>query len=321
MSGVTSSSRTWAALLLALGCAGGGATDDAVVAAPVESESAVHGAASAAPQQVAPGQDAEGPAASSVGGDVPPAEVAADSASAAPNAPATTPEESPAATPEAPVEDAVGQPAAAAEDPFLRAVWRALASGPLVSDPSASRARTVGLPTLLPGRRPGLVRPPVDRAAARDASLALRASRRAFEGAPPVMPHSLDYGGTMPCLTCHESGVVIGEAVARPMSHGPMGACTQCHVSRRDRAFDELTPFLESGSDFVGRGPPGPGARAFDGAPPRVPHAVQLRGRCTSCHGEHGYPGVRTSHPLRGHCVQCHVVPSNQQPLAPTFDG
>ena len=49
--------------------------------------------------------------------------------------------------------------------------------------------------------------------------------------------------------------------------------------------------------------------RAYEGAPPLVPHDVESRkGVCLSCHGtgEEGAP--ITPHPNRTHfCIQCHV--------------
>lgn len=60
----------------------------------------------------------------------------------------------------------------------------------------------------------------------------------------------------------------------------------------------------------------GEGLRAYPGAPPRVPHAVDERGMpaCLTCH-EHGLrigdrvaPQVR--HEERASCLQCHAPPS-----------
>ena len=41
------------------------------------------------------------------------------------------------------------------------------------------------------------------------------------------------------------------------------------------------------------------GERAFDGAPPTVPHPVGMRPVCAGCHGEEGWPGLQTTHPER----------------------
>ncbi len=61
------------------------------------------------------------------------------------------------------------------------------------------------------------------------------------------------------------------------------------------------------------QGPPTTGSkrlpRAYQGAPPLVPHDIEARkGLCQECHatGEQGAP--ITPHPTRTHfCVQCHV--------------
>ena len=39
-----------------------------------------------------------------------------------------------------------------------------------------------------------------------------------------------------------------------------------------------------------------------------MPHGTFMRTRCLSCHGEYGYPGLRTDHPRRVNCVQCHIT-------------
>ncbi|MCP3915779.1 MAG: hypothetical protein GY711_09505 [bacterium] len=143
-----------------------------------------------------------------------------------------------------------------------------------------------------------------DREAARAASLAARATRRAFEGAPPVMPHSALFGdGSKECVDCHTNGMRLGERVAHPMSHPPLANCTQCHIESRHRDFPPPRP-VESG--FRGRAAPAP--PPVGAGPPVIPHQVLMRGRCLSCHGEFGYPGLRTSHPERAACVQCHVA-------------
>ena len=79
-----------------------------------------------------------------------------------------------------------------------------------------------------------------DRAGARAASLEQRAALRSFEGAPPVMPHSISFGaGSKACVDCHTDGMTLGERVAHPMSHPPLSNCTQCHIESTNR---ELPP-------------------------------------------------------------------------------
>jgi len=156
------------------------------------------------------------------------------------------------------------------------------------------------------------LKPLADRAVDRDASLRKRADRRAFDGAPPAMPHSASFGrGSLNCLDCHVDGMELGDRIARPMSHPPLAMCTQCHVETRHAELP--APLLPVESSFVGLRPPPLEDRAENGPPPRIPHGLLMRTRCLSCHGEFGYPGLQTSHPQRAMCVQCHV-PDPQAP-------
>jgi cytochrome c-type protein NapB len=143
----------------------------------------------------------------------------------------------------------------------------------------------------------------------RAAALAQRATRRAYNGAPPVIPHAIDQGEYPNCATCHERGMRVGERVAPMMSHPRYENCAQCHVvSERPVpgvALSEESPPYRDNS-FVGL-EVSPGARAWAGAPPVTPHSTLMRSRCESCHGVFGQ-GIRSSHPYRSQCVQCHAV-------------
>lgn len=138
----------------------------------------------------------------------------------------------------------------------------------------------------------------------RQAFFAARADRRAFDGAPPVVPHPVDQMTSASCVACHSEGTFIGRGVrATVMSHEFMPNCTQCHVEQlqldlgsyvfRQNIFDGL----ESGQ----------GRRAWDGAPPTVPHSVFMRENCLSCHGVSGPSPIRTTHPWQTNCLQCHA--------------
>ena len=148
-----------------------------------------------------------------------------------------------------------------------------------------------------------------DRAAARVASLEARAERRAYEGAPPVMPHSAVYGeGSRTCVDCHGAGFELGERIAHPMSHAELPNCVQCHIETDHEAFGDPGARKELPA-WRGRSVPLRRASSPDamGQPPTIPHDLAMRGRCLSCHGELGYPGLRTTHPRRAQCVQCHI--------------
>ena len=149
-----------------------------------------------------------------------------------------------------------------------------------------------------------------DRESARIESLEARAKLRAFEGAPPVMSHSANFSArSKTCLDCHDQGMTIGERVAHPMSHEPLINCTQCHVEEEaTRAGEEL---LERENTFEGIRYTRRGEASITGAPPVMPHSTQMRTRCLSCHGEFGYPGLKTTHPKRVNCVSCHIEVTN----------
>ncbi|HMP78034.1 MAG TPA: cytochrome c3 family protein [Pirellulaceae bacterium] len=135
--------------------------------------------------------------------------------------------------------------------------------------------------------------------------LVSRLSRRAFDGAPPVVPHPIDQMSTHSCLACHEEGRYIGKHVwAPPMSHPRYANCTQCHAEMHST---ESSPWLTVENSFQGREMSGPGSRAWEGAPPTIPHTTWMRENCLSCHGPQGANPIRTSHPWRVSCTQCHA--------------
>jgi len=150
-------------------------------------------------------------------------------------------------------------------------------------------------------------------AACRDASpvatarsIEVRAAGRAYDGAPPVIPHALPGA----CTTCHDDdgSEIAGIGVAPASPHGALGAaglfqrCRQCHVAAETSA-------VMVSSAFTGL-PQGAwkGGRATPGAPPTIPHTLQLRENCLSCHaGPASRVEIRTTHPERPRCRQCHV--------------
>lgn len=139
----------------------------------------------------------------------------------------------------------------------------------------------------------------------RAAALIVRASRRAYEGAPPLVPHPIDQRATSSCLACHADGRRIGNNVVAPtMSHGLLANCTQCHVEQQ-AADLEREDFSEN--QFRGYRGSGKGSRAWPGAPPTIPHSILMRENCLSCHGPGGHEPLRTTHPYRTSCLQCHA--------------
>ncbi len=142
----------------------------------------------------------------------------------------------------------------------------------------------------------------------REAVNAQRAQRRAFNGAPPVVPHAIDQQNAASCLLCHGEGLKVGQVVAPRMSHEAYANCTQCHVESVNRVLPPMVGPRMAASQFTGLSAPGPGERAWPGAPPSIPHTTWMRENCNSCHGTLADKGLMTSHPWRGSCVQCHAL-------------
>ena len=200
---------------------------------------------------------------------------------------------------------------------------------PAPSIPPASTPEHAGADRPLPWRlanpAPAII--PEDRAnpsavadkfAARVRSLDQRAALRAYEGAPPVIPHATLDMNIQTCRACHASGLRTGDRTARMVSHTYLPNCTQCHVEARG-PFMELAP-SPAPNRFDGLRASGyGGTRAYTGAPPVMPHTTFMRTNCVSCHGEHGYDGWRPDHLSRTNCIQCHLPAAQFDQLAPTF--
>lgn len=142
----------------------------------------------------------------------------------------------------------------------------------------------------------------------------VRAERRAYDGAPPVIPH----GPLGPsCIVCHAETArdVPGIGFAPPNPHrktpGMSGAarCQQCHVFQSTRevlVVNDFHPLLQD----LRRG-----ERLYASAPPVIPHGLFLREDCAACHaGPASRPEVRCSHPERVNCLQCHARMSDSTP-------
>ena len=138
-----------------------------------------------------------------------------------------------------------------------------------------------------------------------------RAQRRAFDGAPPVVPHPVDDHRAGSCLPCHGEGMAFPAGDRAPaMCHQPLASCGQCHVPAFAAAPGVDAAAAEarfSSTDFRGllarRGD-----KAHDKAPPTLPHSTALRSRCLTCHGLGAPEPIVTQHPERASCRQCHVA-------------
>ncbi|MFT4541728.1 MAG: cytochrome c-type protein NapB [Planctomycetota bacterium] len=149
--------------------------------------------------------------------------------------------------------------------------------------------------------------------------LSEREKRRAYNGAPPTIPHRIDPLDVASCTACHgPDGMIVGDVVARPMPHEAYASCTQCHVPQRFDKDNEEGQFWAANS-FAGLAAPTEGSRAWVGAPPTIPHATKMRSNCMACHGPLGASGLQSSHPWRSSCTQCHA-PSSTLDQPPGMD-
>ncbi len=131
-------------------------------------------------------------------------------------------------------------------------------------------------------------------------------SRRAFPGAPPVIPHPVEeFPENMGkyCLQCHGKGGYVAQlsAFAPLTPHADLINCLQCHVPVKTSGTFAASTWIRPAAPETGR-------QALPGSPPVIPHDLQMRSNCLSCHGGPSAPvEIRVSHPERVNCLQCHV--------------
>lgn len=165
---------------------------------------------------------------------------------------------------------------------------------------------------LLKQTRPGLFAPVVRTAEMKDSSLRDRLRTRAFNGAPPVVPHRVEHQSAQSCLVCHREGMQLGHQIATKICHPHYANCLGCHVEQAGSL--PIAVNAEAPANlFAGVLRAGPGIRAMPSAPPSIPHTTHLRGDCMSCHGLIARPGLRTTHPWLTNCVQCHASPAETE--------
>lgn len=166
---------------------------------------------------------------------------------------------------------------------------------------------------------PGLFEQVVRTPEMKNEALQDRLRTRAFDTAPPAIPHPIDQRTAESCLACHGKGMTISGNVATKMSHPMLTNCTQCHVEQASSMPKGLVSNHKSqggiasetwppnnGFDGVKRA--GPGTRLLPGLPPTIPHTLHMRDDCMSCHGTIARPGIRTTHPWLQNCRQCHAA-------------
>lgn len=196
--------------------------------------------------------------------------------------------------------------------------------GELLEDPFRSNEQWQGEIERLASERPDLFEEVEVDDEARDDAVADRAENRAYNGAPPTVPHPVKQTGDLACAACHTEGVEVRGRTASPMSHEFRTNCTQCHVSQEVPApFNQGSttsgPPLDNA--FAGAPSAGEGPRAYEGAPPQIPHSTHMREECASCHGPMGRDGLKTTHPWRQSCQQCHAPSADlEQGLPPGLE-
>lgn len=135
-------------------------------------------------------------------------------------------------------------------------------------------------------------------------------SIRAFEGAPPSIPHPVRPSGAPSCRACHLHGLAVGPLRPGVPGHEGLVACEQCHlpaVTPLPGATEAVVP-----TTFVGLAPPPRSVRSAATAPPDLPHPTFMRERCLACHGPTGRAALQTPHPGRVDCLQCHLAREDQ---------
>ncbi|MBK8998979.1 MAG: nitrate reductase cytochrome c-type subunit [Myxococcales bacterium] len=154
--------------------------------------------------------------------------------------------------------------------------------------------------------KPGAFEPVIQSEAERQAVILARAGRRAYDGAPPTIPHEVKQKDFPDCMACHAEGAKVAGKRAPRMSHARYDNCTQCHVPSTAPA-PLPPPQTPVENEFAGLASRGKGLRAWPGAPPTIPHPTLMRSECSSCHGTGGPNGIRSTHPYRESCTQCHA--------------
>jgi cytochrome c-type protein NapB len=127
---------------------------------------------------------------------------------------------------------------------------------------------------------------------------------RQYPGSPPEVPHTLEvHGNRLECFACHGDGgwTEALKSITPVTPHPEHEMCSQCHART-------VTNDLFVDNNWMSIPPPRLGRSELPGAPPPIPHDLQMRGNCIACHvGPGTVEAIRVEHPSRGNCRQCHV--------------
>jgi cytochrome c-type protein NapB len=137
-------------------------------------------------------------------------------------------------------------------------------------------------------------------------------SRRQYPGSPPEIPHPVEvHGKELECLKCHADGgwTIILKRMTPVTPHPELISCNQCHLW-------PVTGTLYRANDWQSVPPPRLGRSYLPGAPPPIPHDLQMREKCHACHvGPGTVVEIRMKHQWWGNCRQCHVPDRPVEPF------
>lgn len=144
-------------------------------------------------------------------------------------------------------------------------------------------------------------------------------NNRAYHGAPPSIPHKVSSErnmGDSSCLKCHDNGGFTEKfnAYAPVSPHPELVNCRQCHVPQKTQGLFKAFKYRKETGPKVGVN------NVLITSPPVIPHQIQLRENCLSCHAGPSAPKeIRVSHPERINCRQCHVLNNKKMTDIGTF--
>lgn len=154
---------------------------------------------------------------------------------------------------------------------------------------------------------------PIDKAHER--TLDTYYKNRAYPGAPPSIPHPVAERslGADDCIQCHGTGGFVQKynAYAPVTPHPELINCRQCHVLKNTNRTFTAFSYSKPQPPKVGKG----ANNELYGSPPMMPHELQMRENCISCHAGPSAPvEIRVSHPERINCRQCHLPKVTEMP-------
>lgn len=137
-------------------------------------------------------------------------------------------------------------------------------------------------------------------------------SHRQYPGSPPEITHPVEvHGELLECLLCHGDGgwKKSLKSITPVTPHPEYVSCMQCHIR-------PVTDDLFRSIDWQSVPPPRLGRAYLPGAPPPIPHDLQMRRDCIVCHvGPGTVVAIRVEHTSWGNCRQCHVTGTPVEPF------